>query len=747
MDFLNAATNAVTTVTRTLSNTGSAKSLSQTVDGIKGALSRFGSAFSGGSGVKLPLPNPLHKYASYTYSIGIGCLSDAEANAPDATYMKGGRIDLLCKSAGADPNNRVATPYGKSEFYVDNVELSGQIGFQDGLNSNIIDLSFTIVEPYSMGLLIIAMQILAQKKGYDNWRDATYVLTVNFRGNTETGQILNIPNTFRCIPFIITDWNMNVDQAGAVYKFTAMATNMEAFADANHKAKSDWKITGASVVQLLQQGKNSLQVALNRRAALLVRDKPGMIPDRYIITFPKDTATANQGSAGSTENTDSATTNPEIDVESYSDVLKMIGVTYNEESNNYIQAYGDLNDLGQSIIDFDQTRAGDKPMAKPDQVYNNTTGTFTKGKITVDPEQYDFKFPQGSDISQAINEVLLNSKFIKETLDPANIDEKGYKGWWRIDTKTYKIDTKANNVYSAQKPRIFVYRVTPYNVHASNIIAPYVRPPGLDELRKQVVKEYNYIYTGKNTDILKFNFTFDNGYGSFLSGDTLDRSQDSVLRSSQSQKNPGPDEDKKVTVGIGQGGTPPSDKTKPSTPAIVKFFKTVTGTGNKGGSGLDSEATRAARLWHDTVTRSDQNMQIIDMEILGDPYYVMCSGTGNYTSAPGISPSINADGSINFEDAEVYIGINFRTPIDINQATGLYNFKGVDQSVPLLAWSGLYRVTDVVSSFSGGVFKQTISAGRMPYQEGDTEATQDQVWGVNEKQKASNADQQETGDL
>lgn len=746
MSFLNQATNAVTTISRTLSSAGPAKGLTQAVDSVKGVLTRFGSAFSGGSNVKLPLPNPLHSYASHTYSIGIGCLSDAEANAPDATYMRGGRIDLLCKSAGADPNNRVATPYGKSEFYVDNVVLKGQVGFQNGLNSNIIDLSFDIIEPYSMGLLVIAMQILAQKKGYDNWRDATYVLTIGFRGNTETGQILNIPNTFRCIPFIITNWTMDVNQAGAVYKFEAMATNMEAFSDANHVAKSDMTITGASVVQLLQQGKNSLQVALNRRAALLVRDKPGMIPDRYIITFPKNTATANQGSAGSSENTDGATTNSEINVNSYDDVLKIIGVTYNEESNNYIQAYGDLNHLGESIIDFDRTRSGDKPMAKPDQAYNNADGTFTKGKIVVDPDQYDFKFPQGSDISQAINEVLLKSKFIKETLDPSNILPGGYRGYWRIDTKVYRINTDANDGYTAQKPRIFVYRVTPYNVHAANLIASYVRPPGLEELRKQVVKEYNYIYTGKNIDIVKFNFTFDNAYGAFLSGDTLDRSQDSILRSSQSQKNAEPEDSKKVTVGIGKGGTPPSDKTKASTPTIAKFFKTLTGTGNRGGSGLDSEATRAARLWHDMVTRSDQNMQNINMEILGDPYYIMCSGTGNYTSAPGVAPSVHADGSINFEDAEVYITINFRTPIDINQATGLYNFKGVDQSVPLLSWSGLYRVTDVTNTFSSGDFRQVIHAGRMPYQEGETEATPSQRWGINEVPRKSTAEE-EVGDL
>ena len=29
---------------------------------------------------------------------------------------------------------------------------------------------------------------------------------------------------------------------------------------------------------------------------------------------------------------------------------------------------------------------------------------------------------------------------------------------------------------------------------------------GITELKKEIVKEYNYIYTGKNIDVLSFNF-------------------------------------------------------------------------------------------------------------------------------------------------------------------------------------------------------------------------------------------------
>ena len=118
MDILNAATNAVDTVKNTLSSSGLASGLGSTFDSLTGKLGSIGSFFKPIPGVKLPLANPLFAYASYDYVIGLGCLSAKEVTNPDSTYMAGKPVTLICKSANADPSNRVQTPYGKFDFFI-----------------------------------------------------------------------------------------------------------------------------------------------------------------------------------------------------------------------------------------------------------------------------------------------------------------------------------------------------------------------------------------------------------------------------------------------------------------------------------------------------------------------------------------------------------------------------------------------------------------------------------------------------
>jgi hypothetical protein len=54
------------------------------------------------------------------------------------------------------------------------------------------------------------------------------------------------------------------------------------------------------------------------------------------------------------------------------------------------------------------------------------------------------------------------------------------------------------------------------------------------------------------------------------------------------------------------------------------------------------------------------------------------------------------------------MAINFRTPIDINPTTGLYNMAKVGSS----QFSGIYRVQKVTHRFQNGQFTQTIKANR-----------------------------------
>ena len=718
MDFLNAinsATNAITTIKNAFNSLGPATGLSSAFDNVTGFLNSFGGVFKT-LGVKLPLPNPLFDYASYDYILGIGCLSDDEANAPDATYMSGSRIDLICKSANSDFNNRVQTAYGQFDFFIDNLVLEQVIGFEHDSNTNVTDINFTITEPYSMGMFVIALETMAWKKGHKNWRDATWTLTIEFRGNIETGKMGNIPNTFRCIPFIITDIDMTVDNKGAIYNISAMPTSQVALANEYKNFKTEVSVAGASVQEVLQTGPKSLQVYLNTLAAEeAARRGPDFKPDEYVIVFPKDWSSSaankiNESSAGATTDL----------IVSESGITSILGVTRVPGApgtrGNLQQAGADCNELGRALIDINDNRTGTPSTQPPDKVINEA-GDFNKSQVTTikDPKTSNFRFPEGTDIPNAINQVLLKSDYVKRALGAEALTPEGWRKWWRLDMQVYKITTDANLAYTGEKPKTIVIRIIPYNVHASRVTAPNVKVKGFNNLKNQAVKEYNYIYTGKNVDIIDFKIFFDNGFLTAMLADSFSKNSD-IITATQS----GDNTEKKPLNPIGKGNEP--EQSPGVIPTITKFFKTLTNTDKKGGSGPDSAGTRAARLFHDAITKTQGDMIELDMKIIGDPYYIAHSGMGNYTGAStGDSSNLLTDGSINYQNGEVDIVVNFRTPIDINQGTGLYTFTGTTMSAPVISWSGIYRLTEVTSTFKGGEFTQLLVGYRRPYQEATVE--------------------------
>lgn len=737
MNFLNAvnaATNAITTVKNTFNSLGPATGLSSAFDNVTGFLNSFGGLFKT-LGVKLPLPNPLLDYASYDYILGIGCLSDAEANAPDATYMSGSRIDLICKSANADFSNRVQTAYGQFDFFIDNLVLEQSIGFEHDSNTNVTDINFTITEPYSMGMFFISLETLARNKGHKNWRDATWTLTIEFRGNLETGKMGNIPTTFRCIPFVITDIDMTVDHKGAVYQIGAMPTSQAALANEYKNFKTEVSVEGKSVQEILQTGPKSLQVYLNTVADEEAKRRGSdFVPDEYVILFPKDWSSAASKVATSDAG---ATTDLTLTPSGLKSILGVTRVDPVKEGTrgNLQQDGADCNELGRAIVDTDSNRTPTPPMRKHNEVFNDS-GDVIKGQVNTikDPKTSNFKFPQDSDIPNAINQVLLKSDYVRKTLGPDALTAEGWRKWWRLDMQVYKITTDANLAYTGEKPKVIVIRIIPYNVHASRVTAPNVKVKGFDKLKNQAVKEYNYIYTGKNADILDFKIYFDNGFVTSMLADSFSKNSDIVTGTQD-----GEGVVKEPLNPVGKGNEP--EQSLGVIPTITKFFKTITNTDRKGGSGPDSAVTRAARLFHDAITKTQGDMIELDMTIIGDPYYIAHSGMGNYTgTSTSDSSNLLDDGSINYQNGEVDIVVNFRTPIDINQGTGLYTFTGTSMSAPVISWSGIYRLTEVTSTFRSGEFIQKLGGFRRPYQEATVEDANAKVFNTAGSDVPANSD-------
>jgi hypothetical protein len=580
-----------------------------------------------------------------------------------------------------------------------------------------------------MGMFIIACEQLAREQGHDTWTEAPFILTIEFRGNKETGQMVNIPQTSRTIPILVTDIDFTVNQDGSVYSVEAMPWGGIALTDANNNLTSDVTVTGASVQQLLQTGERSLQVALNKRQQMLVDAGVIDVPDEYLILFPQDISSAStSGASGDSENFTPASGS--TNAGNSADVERSLGVSRKGPNNNLQQAGDQVNEIGAALLDINRDSAtrDSVPAGKDSEVYDTKSGTFFKGKLTINPGDQDFKFSQDSDIVNAINQVCLKSTFIKKTFDTQNLTPEGYRNWWRVDSQVYNIGPVRDNTNT--KPKLFVYRVVPYNVHASRLMPAGHRAPGYDNLKLQVVKEYNYIYTGANVDILKFDITFNNGFAFNMAADGLLRTQDSVKETAAGGSK---DNEKELINPL-----PPGKQPEPgSTPTIVKFIKTLTGTDKGGGGSADSQSTRAARLFHDAVTNNQESMMDLSMEIIGDPYYIIQSGVGNYTSSATQYTNLNSDGSINYQNGEVDIIVNFRTPIDINQTSGLYTFAS---STSVDRWSGLYAVQNVTSTFKNGQFKQLLTGMRRPLQELQEESDAASTFGTTTPATPKNRD-------
>ena len=109
-------------------------------------------------GLNLPAPNILSNFASYNYVIGLHPLTINELNFPDTSYKSGKVLPIICKTAGADPDNRIQTNFGKQDFFINNLTFESAIGLQTAKATNVSVIQFDVYEPYSIGLFMLALQ-------------------------------------------------------------------------------------------------------------------------------------------------------------------------------------------------------------------------------------------------------------------------------------------------------------------------------------------------------------------------------------------------------------------------------------------------------------------------------------------------------------------------------------------------------------------------------------------------------------
>ena len=657
------------------------------------------------SGAKLPNVqfNPLEKFASYTPLWTMACLTKEQFNQPqlyreDPASLK----NIIFSSAGRFNNQRVGTFHGSPEYFVQSFEMKSVISATPETgNTNAVLFELEIYEPYSMGLLFQSMQNAAVKSGYANYLDnAPYVFRLDMQGYDEQGQEYTTikPKFFVCK---VTKSAFEVNEGGSTYRLTAVPYNHNGYSDTTNVTFKDIAISPGkkgTLKELLVEGSDSLCTYLNRNEFKLVEQ--GLIgkPDVYAIEFPNKSEEFITSVTGTPNNAATVL------------VQQLQQTAVGSVGSDIKFEFGD-NPIGSSQFGFDESNGGNFPFSRASDVYDEETGRIVRDKLVIDPKRRVFQFKQSQKLTDIILECILNTKYAGEAQKSKNIDDNGFITWFRLDVQVQFLDyDELIGDYS----RLITYRVVPFKVHHSVFTNPSAPPVGYDKLEKKIVKAYNYIYTGQNTDVLKFDINIKNSFYTGIhgspagfTGDEIDKNQSGIVT------------DGNTPTPIEEGTSPEAQVANGGRERIKRTIIKQT----QGGPGVETVEKQIALAFNNAVVNNNVDLINLDLEIMGDPYWVVDSGMANYFSPPSAgSELINEDGTANYEGNDVYIYITFRTPADVNDTSGLYNFSKEEVISP---FSGIYKVTRCTSLFQDGVFKQTLRCIRMRGQTIDYDETLD----------------------
>ena len=714
---------------------------SSLVNSIKGGIGGFlGAAFGGGFGSVFngggKVPNPLEQFASYNYVFTLGCLNDRELSYPDTTYRRRDPAVVILRSGGG-PTPGSATLYeanGKIEYFIDDVEIETIVAGNEATRStNATSLNFKVLEPYSMGLFLQALQVSAKRAGHTSYIEAPYLLTVEFKGYDDAGQYINASNIRRMFPLKFVNIEFEVNESGSQYTIQAIPYHEIALTDETQKTHTDVSFSGATVAEMLQTGAKSLTRILNDREIASEKAKKVEKGNQYIIMFPTTSSSSQESSQfmqGQVEQEDDSATTREFtdkEIAKYyasvtgdtsgkvpadykNEIKKTDGISVKRSSlgeniREYAEKLENMNDIGKSKITNSKNDGGIKPMATPTNSQSETNkGEVDRSKVQLPGDVRQGTFTAGKKIQTIIEEVILASDFGR-SIASKKPDTNGMVPWFRIESQVFNADSSAATVAKTGVPaRVFVYRVIPYLVHLSKFQGASESSPGIPQLKTQAIKAYNYIYTGKNKDIIKFDINFKAAFFTSISGDLGQLNTDSKTSVKQETTSTG----EKAVPGVAPGNTGAGNLGRTLSKPVNDSNKTTL-------SGLQPES-QVARDFNDALMNSPVDLVMVDLEILGDPYYICDSGMGNYNAlqVPGIL-NITADGTMNYQNGEVDIELNFRTPLDYGPS-GYMEFPG-GGTAPVSEFSGLYQVLFCKNTFTKGQFTQTLQTIRRPRQD------------------------------
>jgi len=333
-------------------------------------------------------------------------------------------------------------------------------------------------------------------------------------------------------------------------------------------------------------------------------------------------------------------------------------------------------------IRFEPDALGASTLKKPGSTDRSKTSNknVTSARQAKDPttdsvnnNSQNISIQAGMQVVQAIDQILRTSSFASDQalqqVDPVTQETIPNPKVGGGTTVWYKVSVQATSLGYDRSRRDYAYRmtylVTPYAV--SNLETPFFPKSKY----RGSHKSYYWWFTGKNTQILTFEQTYNSLYTLILNGTGPASASTWLTRDYRQQY------------------------------SYTAMPTTTQKTGQATGTYTNEAVDSLTDFFYDPTAQNEVNLRII-----GDPAWLQqgeASGginNGQFTFAP-----FNADGSINYDSQEIVFDISYNQPQDYDFSTGVMN---VNNQRGLSRQNDTYTATSVKSFFSKGRFEQEI---------------------------------------
>lgn len=688
-----------------------------------------------------PTPNVLSDFSTYTYNINLHVLTAADYkvminNPQDFTPTR----NII---SGGNKYNKTYTTTGTGtqrseefvdDFYFDGLQIKTVIGPSSPLrSSNVVDIKFTIVEPY--GLTFVNRLIDIQRDELDgaNYLDTPYLLEINFFGTDDVGNQIEIVDQQKFICIKIATMKIKVTSKGAEYQIQAVPFHYQANFASSQALKSNFNVTADTVGSYFANDSNADQGELNDA----VREQTNTAGDvnatnnqtaQQVVSGPTNT-----GGAGGGRGLINATTAPPPGSAVYKPPVTVNTTSLPGAYNHWnlreaIDGHIDVADTIRfnidpeiseaKIVDPNKNTVRNTPAVDPKTASKgNTTSKTGPQAVGPDLTKSVHNLNAGTQILAVIDMVMLNSDYILNQLNDSSIKNKPADNrvnsaqqlsdlkngapvnWYRTipQVELTRFDS-VRNVWG----KIITYNIQKYTYYNDKHDAASKSPP------PPAVKEYQYIYTGQNTEVIDFNIEFNALHFVPVQVNNANTTALNIAKLDESGNTKGKKETNQRDVN----------------PVQKQLYSGDQST-TVGGSETRVEAQNAEAFAKNIYTAAGADLLNIKLSILGDPQFIKQDDIHynpsylkfNYNDQfvpPGTTNSIAMD------NGEIFCNLIFKTPVDIDDNTGLLRTDG---RYSRAYYSGYYKILTVDSEFKGGKFTQSLDCVRYANQSGSGEAS------------------------